>query len=265
MRKLVLTPWRIIQGLRLPRMRDVVDKREVSFLRSERGEHRLAEMLLASTLGGMPYRKVVSWARHHLGLVISTAWVGRVVEAAAERIESRRQQRFRARQFEALVLDAVWVRYRRSPRRAGRSPRLRRDNVWPVSVDWRVRKDVVGSVAAEANSVRPLTPNPLGHPIVIAVKKCPKTAADDVAGSELIRQPKPWRKIIKARINNIAAGIRPLTCDEILSCPYVRPHFQVEPTFPLSSAHVNLRSVAVINIHAGVSTTKTLRRSEPDG
>jgi transposase-like protein len=119
MRKLVLTPWGMIQGLRLPRIRDVVEKREVSFLRSERGEQRLAEMLLASTLGGMPYRKVVSWARHHLGLVISTAWIGRVVEAAAERIEKRRQERFTVRQFEALVVDAVWVHYRRSPRRRG--------------------------------------------------------------------------------------------------------------------------------------------------
>jgi len=124
MRKLVLTPWGMIQGLRLPRIRDVVGKQEVPFLRSERGEYRLAEMLLASTLGGMSYRKVVSWARHHLGLVISTAWVGRVVEAAAERIERRRQQRFTVRQFEALVVDAVWVHYRRSPRRRTRSGAL---------------------------------------------------------------------------------------------------------------------------------------------
>jgi hypothetical protein len=114
----------MIQGLRLPRIRDVMGKQEVPFLRSERGEYRLAEMLLASTLGGMWYRKVVSWARHHLGLVISTAWVGRVVEAAAERIERRRQERFTARQFEALVVDAVWVHYRRSPRRRTRSGAL---------------------------------------------------------------------------------------------------------------------------------------------
>jgi transposase-like protein len=123
-RKLLLTPWGIIQGLRLPRIRDVVANKEVPFLRSERGEYRLAEMLLASTLGGMPYRKVVSWARRHLGLVISTAWVGRVVEGAGERIEKRRQQRFSYRQFEALVVDAVWVHYRRSPRRRARAGAL---------------------------------------------------------------------------------------------------------------------------------------------
>jgi len=123
-RKLVLTPWGMIQGLRLPRIRDVVGKQEVSFLGSGRGEYRLAEMLLASTLGGMPYRKVVSWACHHLGLVISTAWAGWVVEAAAERIEKRRQQRFSSRQFEALVVDAVWVHYRRSPCRRTRSGTL---------------------------------------------------------------------------------------------------------------------------------------------
>jgi len=120
-RKALLTPWGLIQGLRLPRLRDVEKAQEVPFLSSERYEARLAERLLASTLGGMSYRKVVSWARHHLGLVISPAWVGRVVEAAAERMEARRQQRFSARPFEALVVDAVWVRCRRGPRRRPRS------------------------------------------------------------------------------------------------------------------------------------------------
>jgi hypothetical protein len=69
----------------------------VAFLGSERAESRLAEMLLSSTLGGMSYRKVVRWARLHLGIVISTAWVGRVV-------------------------DAVWVHYRRGARGRAREP-----------------------------------------------------------------------------------------------------------------------------------------------
>ncbi|MBI1982903.1 MAG: transposase, partial [Acidobacteria bacterium] len=123
-RKVLLTPWGMIQGLRLPRIRDVEKRQEVAFLSSERSEARLTEMLLASTLGGMSYRKVVRWARQHLGMVISTAWVGRVVEAAAERIERRRQQRFSARHFEALVVDAVWVHYRRSAHRRTRSGAL---------------------------------------------------------------------------------------------------------------------------------------------
>src|SRR5436309_9382147 len=106
-----------MQGLRLPRIRDVEKKQEVGFLSSDLSQARLAEMLLASTLGGLSYRKVVNWARHHLGLAISTAWVGRVVEAAAERLADRRQQRFSARQFEALGVDGVWIHYRRSPRR----------------------------------------------------------------------------------------------------------------------------------------------------
>ena len=124
LRKIFLTPWGMITGLRLPRLRDVAAGQEVAFLSSERSEARLAEMLLASTLGGMSYRKVVNWARHHLGMVISTAWVGRVVEAAAERMERRRQERFSARQFEALIVDAVWVHYRRSARRRTRSGAL---------------------------------------------------------------------------------------------------------------------------------------------
>lgn len=123
-RKTLLTPWGLIHGLRLPRLRDVEKRQEVPFLRSERQEARLAEMLLSSTLGGMSYRKVVNWARHHLGLVISPAWVGRVVEAAAGRVEARRAERFSVRQFEALVVDAVWVHCRRSARRRVRSVAL---------------------------------------------------------------------------------------------------------------------------------------------
>ena len=131
-RKLLLTPWDLISGLRLPRLRDVEKNQEVAFLSSERAESRLAEMLLASTLGGMSYRKVVRWARQHLGMVISTAWVGRVVEAAAERMERRRQERFSARQFEALVVDAVWVHYRRGPQRRARSGAL----LVAIGVEW---------------------------------------------------------------------------------------------------------------------------------
>lgn len=123
-RKVLLTPWGMVQGLRLPRIRDVEQRCEVAFLTSERSEARLAEMLLASTLGGMSYRKVVNWTRRHLGMVISSAWVGRVVEAAAARMEHRRQERFSARAFEAVVVDAVWVHYRRSPKRRSRSGAL---------------------------------------------------------------------------------------------------------------------------------------------
>lgn len=72
-RKVLLTPWGMIAGLRLPRLRDIEKNEEVVFLRGEGAEGRLAEMLLASTLGGMSYRRVVRWARHHLGMVISPA------------------------------------------------------------------------------------------------------------------------------------------------------------------------------------------------
>ena len=123
-RKVLLTPWGMIQGLRLPRIRDVERQCEIAFLSSERSQARLTEMLLASTLGGMSYRKVVSWARRYLGMTISAAWVGRIVEAAAARMEQRRQERFSARAFEAVVVDAVWVHYRRSPKRRARSGAL---------------------------------------------------------------------------------------------------------------------------------------------
>jgi transposase-like protein len=105
-------------------------------------------MLLASTLGGMSYRKVVNWARHHLGTVISADWVGRVVAAAAERIEGRRQGRFSARAFEALVVDGVWVHYRRSPRRRARSGVL----LVAVGLEWGGSFRVLDWQVAEAES-----------------------------------------------------------------------------------------------------------------
>jgi transposase-like protein len=129
---MLLTPWGAITGLRLPRVRDVASGEEVGLFGGEREEARLAEMLLSSTLGGLSYRKVVSWARRHLGLVLSTAWVSRVVEAAAERIAQRRTRRFSARAFEALVVDAVWVRYRRGVKRRTRSGAL----LVAVGVQW---------------------------------------------------------------------------------------------------------------------------------
>lgn len=132
LRKFLMTPWGLISNLRLPRLRDVERNQEVAFLGSERAESRLAEMLLSSTLGGMSYRKVVRWARQHLGMVISTAWVGRVVEAASERMQRLRQERFSHRQFEALVVDAVWVHYRRGARCRARSGCL----LVAIGVEW---------------------------------------------------------------------------------------------------------------------------------
>ena len=147
-RKVLLTPWGLMTGLRLPRIRDVEAQQEVAFLSSERQEGRLAEMLLASTLGGMSYRKVVNWARHHLGAVISADWVGGVVAAAADRIEDRRQEGFWARAFEALVVDGVWVHYRRSPRRRARSGVL----LVAVGLEWGGSFRVLDWQVAEAES-----------------------------------------------------------------------------------------------------------------
>lgn len=147
-RKVLLTPWGQMTGLRLPRIRDVEAQQEVAFLSSERQEGRLTEMLLASTLGGMSYRKVVNWARHHLGTVISADWVGRVVAAAAQRIEDRRQERFSRRAFEALIVDGVWVHYRRSARRRARSGVL----LVAVGLEWGGSFRVLDWQVAEAES-----------------------------------------------------------------------------------------------------------------
>lgn len=63
LRELRRTPWGRISGLRLPRLRDVEKNEEGAFLSSEGAESRLAERRLASTLGGMSYRKAVRGAR----------------------------------------------------------------------------------------------------------------------------------------------------------------------------------------------------------
>jgi transposase-like protein len=149
-RKFLLTPWGLISRLRLPRLRDVEKHQEVAFLSSERAEDRLTEMLLSSTLGGMSYRKVVRWARQHLGMVISTAWVGRVVEAAAARMERCRQERFSHRQFEALVVDAVWVHYRRGARCRTRSGCL----LVAIGVEWGGSFRVLDWQVAEAEDAQ---------------------------------------------------------------------------------------------------------------
>jgi putative transposase len=152
-RKVLLTPWGMISGLRLPRIRDVEAKREVVFLSAEGSQARLSEMLLASTLGGMSYRKVVNWARRHLGTVISADWVGRVVAAASARIEERRQERFSSRAFEALVVDGVWVHYRRSPRRRPCSGVL----LVAIGLDWGGGFRVLDWEVAEAESAEAYT------------------------------------------------------------------------------------------------------------
>src|SRR3990172_12876075 len=55
LRKLLMTPWGLISGLRLPRLRDVEKNQEVAFLSSERAESRRAERLLSSAPGGVSH------------------------------------------------------------------------------------------------------------------------------------------------------------------------------------------------------------------
>jgi Transposase, Mutator family len=51
-RKVMMTPWGLISGLRLPRLRDTAKNQEVAFLSSERAESRLTEMLFARPWAG---------------------------------------------------------------------------------------------------------------------------------------------------------------------------------------------------------------------
>ena len=67
-------------------------------------------------------------------------------EGAESRLERRRQERFSARQFEALVVDAVWVHYRRSPRRRTRSGAL----LVAIAVEWGGTFRVLDGQVAEA-------------------------------------------------------------------------------------------------------------------
>jgi len=112
-RKCWTTLWGSLEQVRVPRLRGW---KEIGLLeRYER--HGLDEVLFALTVGGLSQRKVVDWVRRFLGGTLSPATIGAVLEQAQQQIAQRRSEPIPPRRYRALVVDGIYLRYRRSVRR----------------------------------------------------------------------------------------------------------------------------------------------------
>lgn len=115
-RKCWTTLWGSLEQVRVPRLRGW---KEIGLLeRYER--HGLDEVLFALTVGGLSQRKVVDWVRRFLGGTLSPATIGAVLEQAQQQIAQRRSEPIPPRRYRALVVDGIYLRYRRSVSQAAR-------------------------------------------------------------------------------------------------------------------------------------------------
>ena len=115
-RKCWTTLWGSLEQVRVPRLRGW---KEIGLIeRYER--HGLDEVLFSLTVGGLSQRKVVSWVRRFLGGTLSPATIGAVLEQAQQQIEQRRSEPIPPRRYRAIVVDGIYLRYRR---RVSRAPR----------------------------------------------------------------------------------------------------------------------------------------------
>jgi transposase-like protein len=113
-RKCWQTLWGALAEVRVPRLRG---REEVGLLEKYQ-RHALEDVLFALTVGGLSQRKVVAWVRRFLGGTLSPATIGAVLSQAQEEIQQRRQAPLRVGEYVALVVDGVYVRYRRVEREA---------------------------------------------------------------------------------------------------------------------------------------------------
>lgn len=115
-RKCWSTLWGNLEQVRVPRLRG---GQEIGLVeRYER--HGLDQVLFALTVGGLSQRKVVDWVRRFLGGTLSPATIGAVLEQAQAQVAERRREVIPARRYRALVVDGVYLHYRRSASQAAR-------------------------------------------------------------------------------------------------------------------------------------------------
>ena len=108
-RKCWTTLWGSLEQVRVPRIRG---RQEIGLLeRYER--HALDEVLFALTVGGLSQRKVVSWVQRFLGGRLSPATIAAVLARAQEQISERRDTPIPPGCYRALVVDGIYLRYRR--------------------------------------------------------------------------------------------------------------------------------------------------------
>lgn len=115
-RKCWTTLWGSLEQVRVPRLRGW---KEIGLLeRYER--HGLDEVLFALTVGGLSQRNVVGWVRRFLGGTLSPATIGAVLEQAQQQVAQRRSEPIPPRRYRALVVDGIYLRYRRCLSQAAR-------------------------------------------------------------------------------------------------------------------------------------------------
>ncbi len=108
-RKCWTTVWGVLEQVRVPRLRG---REEVGLLEKYQ-RHALGDALFALTVGGLSQRRVVRWVRRFLGGTLSPATIGAVLAQARQEVEARRQVPLSGRSYVALVVDGVYLRYRR--------------------------------------------------------------------------------------------------------------------------------------------------------
>jgi len=115
-RKCWTTLWGSLEQVRVPRLRG---REEIGLVeRYER--HGLDQMLFALTVGGLSQRKVVGWVRRFLGGTLSPATIGAVLKQAQEQVDERRSAAIAPGRYRAIVVDGIYLRYRRSVSQPGR-------------------------------------------------------------------------------------------------------------------------------------------------
>jgi putative transposase len=115
-RKCWTTLWGSLEQVRVPRLRG---REEIGLIeRYER--HGLDEMLFALTVGGLSQRKVVGWVGRFLGGRLSPATIGAVLQQAQQQVEQRHNEPIPPRRYRAIVVDGIYLRYRRNVSSAAR-------------------------------------------------------------------------------------------------------------------------------------------------
>jgi transposase-like protein len=115
-RKCWQTLWGALAQVRVPRLRG---HQEIGLLEKYQ-RHSLEEVLFSLTIGGLAQRKVVDWVRRFLGAQLSPATLLGVLRQAREQVEARRRQPLSPADWVALVVDGIYLRYRRRADRPGR-------------------------------------------------------------------------------------------------------------------------------------------------
>jgi len=116
-RKCWTTLWGNLEQVRVPRLRGWEEIGLVE--RYER--HSLDEVLFSLTVGGLSQRKVVGWVQRFLGGTLSPATIRAVLEQAQQQVEQRRNEPIPPGRYRALVVDGIYLRYRRRVSRAARA------------------------------------------------------------------------------------------------------------------------------------------------